>query len=170
MMSDSPDFSLRKAYGFFLTICLLALLGSFLAQYVWKLQPCNLCIMQRIPYVLAIALCLWGIFSKKHPVVFRFLMVCFAVGLLLSLYHLAVQYGFIRDRCKAASITKDIQVFEDLLLRKKGCGEISWVLFGLPIPFHNALLFSCLGFAAHFFMRKTVSFSNRVFSRSSKFS
>jgi len=144
MLRADPDPLKRKPYGFFLTICLLALMGSFLAQYVLQLQPCNLCIIQRMPYALAIAFSLWGMISQRNSLIYQLLVACFVIGLVLSLYHLAVQYGLIKDRCRAASITKDIQVFEDLLLRKKGCGEISWVMFGLPIPLLNALLFSFL--------------------------
>lgn len=165
MLQKCPGPALHRAYILFSIVCLSTLASSFAAQYIWGLQPCNLCVAQRVPYAIALVFSLGGIFFKKHHIIFQLLSICFLVGLALSIYHLAVQFGLIKDRCRAATIANDIQVFEDLLQKKKGCGEISWKLFGLPLPLINSVLFSALALLAHFFKRSRIVQAIRYFGR-----
>lgn len=156
MLKGLQHLQAQKIFIFFLSICLTALTASLLAQFVWRQQPCNLCLAQRTMYSIGVALSFWGILSKKPHLVYQLLLFCFLIGLIISLYHLGVQYGLIADRCKTAPIANDIQVFEELLLQKRGCGAISWKLFGLPIPFFNSILFSTMAFAAHLFRKSRI--------------
>ena len=48
----------RPALGLIALASAVALSAAFIGQYIFDLPPCDLCIYQRYPYVIAIALCL----------------------------------------------------------------------------------------------------------------
>ena len=56
----------RIAFFAFAVIAALALATAFMSQYVYELQPCVLCIYQRWPYGVVIALSVLGLaFSRR---------------------------------------------------------------------------------------------------------
>ena len=52
-METFPEFCLRNAASLVVTVCVLALGAALLAQYVFDLAPCQLCVYQRWAYVAA---------------------------------------------------------------------------------------------------------------------
>lgn len=63
----------------------LALVAAFIIEYVFDLQPCYLCVYQRYPYVIAIALCLVTLMPRMQPYA--------AWALILSALILLINFG-----------------------------------------------------------------------------
>jgi disulfide bond formation protein DsbB len=93
----APD---KKAAALAFVLGLAAILGALGSQYIGGLQPCPLCLEQRLPYywglpVLAAVLVLWN----RLPVQVWFIAVAlvaamFAWGAYMGGYHAGVEYGF----------------------------------------------------------------------------
>ena len=60
-------FNLNKKKFLLLTflISLFALISAYFIEYILGYQPCNLCLIERIPFVLAIIIILLCLFIKK---------------------------------------------------------------------------------------------------------
>ncbi|MCK4934576.1 MAG: disulfide bond formation protein B [Simkaniaceae bacterium] len=52
---------------FILLACVAALIltASYCAEYIWKIVPCKLCRLQRLPYFALLICSIAGIFSQK---------------------------------------------------------------------------------------------------------
>lgn len=135
-----------RTFSFILLCSLIALATSFLAQYSWGYQPCLLCKLQRLPYLFLGVVSTWAIiFPKSRKWLSFILLIVIAMGLLLSLYHLGIQLGILKDRCSMKISIQSIESFGQHLVQKKPCSEISLSIFGVPISGLNSLFFLIFG-------------------------
>ena len=66
-MVTTMFFNTRHICGFIAASAAAALLGAFVAQYGFGLRPCILCLVQRVPFALALALGLTGLSPRLTP-------------------------------------------------------------------------------------------------------
>ena len=79
-------------------ISVIALVSAFFIEYVLGHQPCNLCILERIPYLLAIIVILLNFkFSHYEKFFILLLSIIFLAGAIISLYHLGIEQGFVQE-------------------------------------------------------------------------
>ena len=79
-------------------ISIIALASAFFIEHVLGHQPCNLCILERIPYLLAIIIILLNYkFIHLERYFMLSLTLIFIVATGLSLYHLGIEQGFIKE-------------------------------------------------------------------------
>jgi disulfide bond formation protein DsbB len=137
----------RREGGLLIACCLfslMALVASYLAQYVWKIEPCRLCKLQRLPYFLIVMMPLVVLLKVRYEIIGKFVICIFSISALLSLYHLLVIYGLIDDFCAVKTRVENIEDFMALLDTHVPCSEANWRLFKLPIAGYNLL--ASLGF------------------------
>jgi disulfide bond formation protein DsbB len=134
----------------------LAVLASVFAfQYWGGLQPCVLCVYQRYPYGIAIALSLTALALARRPegagVSRRFVQTCalvFAAGFAIALFHVGVEQHWWQGtpECGATSTAATLQELEEML--KHGpvvrCDQPQWSLFGITMAGYNVLISAAL--------------------------
>ncbi|NDH59562.1 MAG: disulfide bond formation protein B [Proteobacteria bacterium] len=81
-----------------LFVSFVALLSAFFIEYVLGYQPCNLCILERIPYVISIVIILLNYkFSQFEKIFLVLLVIVFLTATILSVYHFGIEQGFIEE-------------------------------------------------------------------------
>ena len=96
-------------------ISIVALASAFFIEYVLGHQPCNLCILERIPYLLAIIIILLNFkFSHYEKFFILLLSIIFLAGAIISLYHLGIEQGFIQE-----SLVCDLKSSSNLLSKEE---------------------------------------------------
>ena len=126
----------------------VAVLGAaLLSQYWGGLAPCELCLLQRWPWVAAIAISLIAIFGGSRPAlpwVALLLSVFFAIGCGLAFYHVGVEKHWFAgpEACTGAATAAD--TVEALRARILGqmpvpCDEPAWSLWGISMAGWNLL-------------------------------
>ena len=93
-------FELKKKteLNIILFFSIFALSSAFFIEYILGHKPCNLCLFERIPYILAIILIvLVLIFKNLEKNVFLLLSIIFLLATLLSFYHFGIEQGFIEE-------------------------------------------------------------------------
>merc|ERR1711880_8763 len=79
-------------------ISIIALASAFFIEYVLGHQPCNLCMLERIPYLLALIIILLNYkFINLEKYFILSLILIFLAVTILSLYHLGIEQGFIEE-------------------------------------------------------------------------
>ena len=81
-----------------LIFSILAILFAYFIQYVLGHEPCNLCLIERLPYIFSIiiiSICL--LTQKFEKIILMFLSLTFFTAALLSLYHFGIEQGFIEE-------------------------------------------------------------------------
>jgi disulfide bond formation protein DsbB len=85
----------RLTACFVASTCALALLSAFVAQYGFGLQPCVLCLIQRVPFALAGLLALAVLLPAAPPRLHRPLLLlaglALAVNAGIAFYHVGVE-------------------------------------------------------------------------------
>jgi|TARA_B100000787_G_C16155529_1_gene278715 disulfide bond formation protein DsbB len=136
----------QKFLSVILLFSVFALISAYFIQYILGHQPCNLCLIQRIPYasaIIIISLCLF--FKKFEKVSLIFLILIFLSATLLSFYHFGIEQGFIKESlvCNLNNGDK-ILTTEELLNELKeitiSCKDVSFKILGLSLATINILI------------------------------
>ena len=136
---------IKKIYLSILIISILTLTSAYFIEYFLGYQPCNLCLLERIPYALSIIIILANFkikFNDKHALLV--LITIFVVSALLSIYHLGIEQGLIEETFVCS--TKDNlnlnkeQLLQELQKMNISCKNVSFAIFGLSLTTYNILL------------------------------
>ena len=124
----------------------VALISAFFIEYILGHQPCNLCLIERIPYGLSIII-IMAIFliKKNQKFLVLLLILTFIFSFAISFYHYGIEQGFFQESsvCRAKDLTESINK-EDLLkqLSEKtiSCRDVTFRIFGLSLTSINIVI------------------------------
>ena len=142
MVKNSKNLSIK----FILLISIIALISAFFIEFILGHQPCNLCILERIPYFLAIIVILLNYkFIEFEKFFILFLTIIFLFGTALSLYHLGIEQGLIQESlvCDLKSGSKLLskeEILKQLQEKSVSCKDVTFKLFGLSLTSYNILI------------------------------
>ena len=124
----------------------LALLTAYFIQYILGYQPCNLCIIERVPYALTlIVLSLNYRFKNNQNFYSVLLLIIFSFSLLLSIYHLGIEQGLVAesnfcDSGDKSSIISKEDILKSLKEFTVSCKDVALKIFGLSLTTYNIIL------------------------------
>jgi disulfide bond formation protein DsbB len=134
-----------------LIFSIFAILAAYFIQYVLGHQPCNLCLLERIPYIFSIIIISICLFTQKFE---KFLLITLSLTFfsasLLSFYHFGIEQGFINESlvCDLNNPNKELSK-EALLNQLKempiSCKDVTFKIFGLSLATFNIFISSTLG-------------------------
>tara|TARA_B100000085_G_scaffold276768_1_gene296335 strand:- start:585 stop:1067 length:483 start_codon:yes stop_codon:yes gene_type:complete len=135
-----------------LTFSVFALISAFFIEYVLGHEPCNLCLLQRLPYLGVILAFLLIFFIDKFERKFFFIATLFfLISLILSIYHVGIEQGIIEESF-VCSLEQNINSLskEDILKSLKNkpvsCKDVNFTIFGLSLATINT--FASITFTA----------------------
>ena len=142
MFNFKAEFYLKIIFLF----SFIALISAFFIEYILGHQPCNLCLIERIPYGLSIIM-ITAIFliKKNQKFLVLLLIVTFIFSFAISFYHYGIEQGFFQESsiCAAKDLTESINK-EDLLrqLSEKtiSCRDVTFRIFGLSLTSINIVI------------------------------
>ena len=129
-----------------LFVSFVALLSAFFIEYVLGHQPCNLCILERIPYVIAIVIILLNYkFSQFEKIFLVLLVIVFLTATILSVYHFGIEQGFIEeslvcDLKNGSEATSKEEILKQLEEQKVSCKDVTFKIFGLSLTTYNIII------------------------------
>ena len=127
-------------------ISVIALVSAFFIEYVLGHQPCNLCILERIPYLVAIIVVLLNFkFIQFEKFFILLLTIIFLAGTILSLYHLGIEQGFIQeslvcDLKSESNLLSKEEILKQLKEKSISCKDVTFKIFGLSLTSYNILI------------------------------
>ena len=137
-----------------LLISIIALISAFFIEYILGHQPCNLCILERIPYFLAIIVILLNYkFIEFEKFFILFLTIIFLFGTTLSLYHLGIEQGLIQeslvcDLKSGSNLLSKEEILKQLQEKSVSCKDVTFKMFGLSLTSYNILISILITFSA----------------------
>ena len=135
-------------------ISIIALVSAFYIEYVLGHQPCNLCILERIPYLLAIIIILLNFKFSHYEKFFIFLLsIIFLAGAIISLYHLGIEQGLIQeslvcDLKSGSNLLSKEEILKQLQEKSVSCKDVTFKMFGLSLTSYNILISILITFSA----------------------
>ena len=142
MVKNSKNLFIKFSF----LVSVIALVSAFFIQYILGHQPCNLCILERIPYLLAIILVLLNYKLIQFEKFFVLLLaIIFLAGTILSLYHLGIEQGFIEeslvcDLKSGSNLLSKEEILKQLQEKSISCKDVTFKIFGLSLTNYNILI------------------------------
>ncbi len=141
-----------------LVVSVAALATAYLAETVFGLEPCALCLYQRIPYGIAALLAAAALLvARRAGARAGLVALCAAVflaGAGLAFYHVGVErhwWGSIAACGEGDALTLSLDELKARLSgetpTRKPCDRVDWTLFGVSLAGYNVMLSSVLGLA-----------------------
>ena len=127
-------------------ISLVALITAYFVEYILGYQPCNLCLMERLPYAAALLIILIS-YKLKHleKQFILLLIIIFFAASILSLYHFGIEQGFIEeslvcDLQNSLKILSKEEILQQLQEKKVNCKDVTFKIFGLSLTTFNIII------------------------------
>mgnify|MGYP000698719576 CR=1 FL=1 len=133
-------------FNLILLFSIFALIAAYFIQYVLKHQPCNLCLIERIPYFFSIIIISICLFTKKfEKLSLIILSLIFFSATLIAFYHFGIEQEFIKESLVCDLNNKsNILSKQDLLNQLKeipvSCKNVTFRVFGLSLATFNIFI------------------------------
>ena len=127
-------------------ISLISIISAYFIEYVLGYQPCNLCLIERIPYGLSIILIILNyFFNQNKQFIILLLILVFAFSLLISFYHFGIEQGFFEESTvcgikDANNIISKEEILKQLQLKTISCKDVTFRIFGLSLTTFNIVI------------------------------
>ena len=137
------NFKIDTYFNIIFTISIFSIIAAFFIEYALGHEPCNLCLMQRIPYGLSIFLIILNyLFKKNEQFVILLLILIFSFSFLISFYHFGIEQGFFRESsvCGLKSTSELIskeEILKQLNEKNISCKDVTFRVFGLSLTTFN---------------------------------
>ena len=129
-----------------LAFSILSLSIAYFIQYVLGHKPCNLCIIERIPYIAAIILIsLIFILNRYQKIISSLILIFFIFGAVVSFYHFGIEQGFFSESLVCDLANSQPLNKEDLLNQLKkteivSCKDVTFRFLGLSLATINTVI------------------------------
>ena len=93
MLSLSTNTNLKIIFF----ISLISIASALFIEHILGHNPCNLCLIQRIPYGLSIILITLNYFLRKDEQFIIMLLILYFLSFIISFYHFGIEQGFSKN-------------------------------------------------------------------------
>ena len=136
----------KKIFQLIFLISLLSLISAYFIEYILGHQPCNLCLIERIPYMGALIIIIINFklnYLEKYFILL--LLFIFLAGTLISLYHLGIEQGFITeslvcDLKNSSKILSKEEILQQLQQKIVSCKDVTFRIFNFSLTTLNTLI------------------------------
>jgi disulfide bond formation protein DsbB len=134
-----------------LAFSILSLSIVYFIQYVLGHKPCNLCLIERIPYIAAIILIsLIFILNRNQKIISSLILIFFIFGAVVSFYHFGIEQEFFSESLVCDLGNSQPLNKEELLNQLKkteivSCKDVTFRFLGLSLATINTIISLILG-------------------------
>ena len=129
-----------------LIFSILSLSIAYFVQYVLGHKPCNLCLIERIPYLSAVILISFFFIIKRFEIIFSaIILIFFILGAIISFYHIGIEQGFFDESFVCNLMDSDMNISKEQLLKQLenapiSCKEVTFRFLGLSLATINTII------------------------------
>ena len=127
-------------------ISLISIISAYFIEYILGHQPCNLCLIERIPYGLSIILIISNYtFIKNEKFTILLLILVFTFSFIISFYHFGIEQGFFKESSvcglkNASDIISKEELLKQLQVKTISCKDVTFKIFGFSLTTVNIIL------------------------------
>ena len=132
--------------GFIFLVSLSSIVSAFYIENVLGHQPCNLCLIERIPYGLSIILITLNYFFKKNEkFIILLLILTFCFSFAISVYHLGIEQGLFEESAvcglkNTTGIISKEEILKQLQEKSVSCKDVTFRIFGFSLTTFNMII------------------------------
>ena len=139
-------FRIKIYLNFIFLLCLISIISAYFIEYVLGHQPCNLCLIERIPYGLGLILIILNyILDKNERFIILLLILIFTFSLILSFYHFGIEQGLFEESMvcglkNALNVITKEDILKQLQLKTVSCKDVTFRIFGFSLTAFNMII------------------------------
>ena len=136
----------RITLNLILIFSVFALGAAYFIQHILGHKPCNLCLIERLPYIFAIIIISLGLILKKfEKAIIIFLTLIFLAATIISFYHFGIEQDFFKESlvCNLDSSITNLSkedLIKELQQQTVSCKDVSFRIFGLSLATINTII------------------------------
>ena len=129
-----------------LLFSVFAISAAYFIEYILGHQPCNLCLIERIPYIISVILILLIIFIQKFERFFLVILsITFIIAFIISFYHFGIEQGFIKESLVCDLNSNNTDLTKEALLNQLkevtvSCKDTTFKILGLSLATINIFI------------------------------
>ena len=125
-------------------LCTIILGTAFFIEYFLGYIPCNLCKIERIPYGLSMIILIVNYKFKGNQIFYSILLILiFSFSIIISIYHLGIEQGFIDESTVCVSENLNLLTKEEILNSlnelRISCKDVAFKVFGFSLTTYNMI-------------------------------
>ena len=127
-------------------VSLFSIISAYFIEYVLGHQPCNLCLIERIPYGLAMVLIIFNHISiKNERFIILLLILVFFFSLVISFYHFGIEQDIFEESSvcglkDASNIVSKEELLKQLQVKNVSCKDVTFKIFGFSLTSLNMII------------------------------
>ena len=127
-------------------VSFVSLISAYFIEYVLGHQPCNLCLIERIPYGLAVVLIILNhILIKNKRFIILLLILVFSFSIIISFYHFGIEQGIFEESAvcglkDASNIVSKEELLKQLKVKNVSCKDVTFRIFGFSLTSLNIII------------------------------
>ena len=129
-----------------LIFSILSLSIAYFIQYVLDHKPCNLCLIERIPYIASVILIsLIFILNKFEKIISIVILLFFIFGAIISFYHFGIEQGFFNESL-VCDLENNANLSKEQLLKQLenssvvSCKDVTFRVLGFSLATINTII------------------------------
>jgi len=129
------------------SISLISITSALIAEHLFDLAPCEMCLKQRYPYYLIIVMfILFYLFRKTQSILLYILShAAILYGLFYSVWHVGIEQKIFSGPTSCSGILNQTNSIESLKQQIENqaivnCSDITWTIMGLSAATINSLI------------------------------
>ena len=141
-----PSIKNKFTLNIILIFSVFALASAYFIQYVLNHEPCNLCLIERIPYLTAIILISLVFFLNRYEKLISLIVgLLFIFGAIISFYHFGIEQGFFNeslvcDLGKSNTIISTQDLLKQLEKKTISCKDVTFEILGFSLATINTII------------------------------
>ena len=140
------NFKIKLYFKAIFFISLISIISAYFIEYILGHQPCNLCLIERIPYGLSLILIIYNLFfNKNEKFIVLLLILSFAFSLIISFYHLGIEQGLFEESSicvlnHSLEVISKEELLKQLQEKTVSCKDVTFKVFGLSLTSINIVI------------------------------
>jgi disulfide bond formation protein DsbB len=129
-----------------LIFSILSLSIAYFIQYALGHKPCNLCLIERIPYIASVILIsLIFIINRFEKIIATIILLLFIFGSMVSFYHFGIEQGFFSESL-VCDLENNTNLSKEQLLKQLessttvSCKDVTFRVLGFSLATINTII------------------------------
>ena len=129
-----------------LIFSILSLSIAYFIQYILGHKPCNLCLIERIPYIASVILIsLLFMINKFEKIILVIVLLFFIFGAIVSFYHFGIEQGFFNESL-VCNLENNVNLSKEQLLKQLesssivSCKDVTFRALGFSLATINTII------------------------------
>jgi len=128
-------------------LSLIAIGSALIAEYLYNLIPCKMCMKQRQTYYFIIGIVILFYFFRKTKNIWLYILNELAIlyGLFYAIWHVGIEQKILKGPASCSGVisaTNSIKSLKEQIINQpiENCSEVTWSFLGLSAATSNSIL------------------------------